>query len=198
MPPASTIKIFQDHSEWGLVGLDVKCFPQCWRYMTLAVKILDRALRGDFGFSCLLWVYSGRRGVHLWVCDQQARRLNTAARGAVAEYLQLVQGGEHKTKKIQLKGGFSPHPSVSRAYSIVKEDFEKLCLIDQDILGNKEAWTKVNRYSILAHEVSVFLKGSGFDPGLRVKSCVREEDGVLQEQRRQVEYNLRHPQAIHR
>jgi len=116
---------------------------KCWRYMTLAVKILDRALREDFGFSCLLWVYSGRRGVHLWVCDQQARRLNTAARGAVAEYLQLVQGGEHKTKKIQLKGGFSPHPSVSRAYSIVKEDFEKLCLIDQDILGNKEAWTKV-------------------------------------------------------
>ena len=143
--------------------------------MTLAVKILDRALREDFGFSCLLWVYSGRRGVHLWVCDQQARRLNTAARGAVAEYLQLVQGGEHKTKKIQLKGGFSPHPSVSRAYSIVKEDFEKLCLIDQDILGNKEAWTKVNRFSIWVHKVSVFLKVLALIPDYELRAACEKK-----------------------
>ena len=35
------------------------------------------------------------------------------------------------------------HPSVQRAVSIIKEYFEQLCLVDQDILGNKESWTKV-------------------------------------------------------
>jgi len=119
-----------------------KICAKCWRYMVVAVKILDAALREDFGFSHLLWVYSGRRGVHCWVSDQSARKLSAAARGAVAEYLQIVSGGEHKTKKVMLKND-RVHPSVRRAVDFIKKDFEQLCLKDQDILGNKEQWNKV-------------------------------------------------------
>lgn len=118
-----------------------KICSKCWRYMTVAVRILDSALREDFNFQHLLWVYSGRRGVHCWVADPEARKLSGAARGAVAEYLQLVSGGEHKTKKVIIKG--SMHPSVERAKSIIEKHFTQLCLVDQDILGNKENWTKV-------------------------------------------------------
>ena len=41
--------------------------------MKIAAKIIEQALLKAFGLKNLLFVYSGRRGIHCWVCDTKAR-----------------------------------------------------------------------------------------------------------------------------
>jgi len=108
---------------------------KCWPLMTTALKILDRALEEDFGFKHRLWVYSGRRGIHCWVADEEARKLSQQGRSAVAEYLSVIRGGESQAKKVLFRGNL--HPSLARA-SVVVEKYFKRFLKEQDILGTKE------------------------------------------------------------
>uniref|UniRef100_A0A8C5Q857 DNA primase n=1 Tax=Leptobrachium leishanense TaxID=445787 RepID=A0A8C5Q857_9ANUR len=113
---------------------------KCWTLMTIAIRILDRALHDDFGFQHRLWVYSGRRGVHCWVCDELARKLSQAERSAVAEYLSLVKGGKDSIKKVQLSDPI--HPFI-KSINIVEMYFNQYALEDQDILESKHHWEKV-------------------------------------------------------
>ncbi|KAJ8665019.1 hypothetical protein QAD02_006681 [Eretmocerus hayati] len=114
-------------------GVDICC--KCWKYLAIAIKILDQALREDFGFNSILWTFSGRRGVHCWVCDQQARLLKKSGRWAVANYLQLVTGGEFMKKKVTV--GDKIHHSAQRALKLIEPIFIEMCVIQQNMLGTE-------------------------------------------------------------
>ena len=81
-----------------------KICHKCWTFMGMAMEVMDEGLRTDFGFEHLAWFYSGRRGVHCWVCDDSARKLTNEARSAVATYFEvrayhvsMIWGGETTT-----------------------------------------------------------------------------------------------------
>ena len=50
---------------------------------------MDSGLKEDFGFKNVAWFYSGRRGIHAWICDESARTLSDAGRSAVASYFDV-------------------------------------------------------------------------------------------------------------
>lgn len=133
---------------------------KCWSFVTMAIKILDVALREDFGFKHILWVYSGRRGVHAWVCDKRARMMDDHKRKSLAAYLEVIKGGSNTNKKVNLKRPLHPHlvyispfsPNLllmdilnllndnSRSFEILKDDFVPRILEDQDPWrGNQNA-----------------------------------------------------------
>lgn len=58
----------------------------------IAVEVLKAALIEDFGFEKIMYVFSGGRGLHIWVCDERARKLKDNIRKAMIDYLRLVTG----------------------------------------------------------------------------------------------------------
>lgn len=112
---------------------------KCWPFMTMAIKTVDTALRNDFAFKHVLWIYSGRRGVHCWVCDSEARRLTNEARTAVVDYLSVNTGSNENSDR-KLKNTYDVlHPSLARAYETLEYHFEKYIASDngQAVLTNK-------------------------------------------------------------
>ncbi|OAY79889.1 DNA primase small subunit [Ananas comosus] len=132
-------------------GADV-CL-ECWPLMTIAIKVIDTALRDDFGFNHILWVYSGRRGVHCWVCDSKARRLNNEHRAAVTDYFHVYKGGENSLKKVTLAGPVL-YPFLARSYTDVLKSFfeEKLLPVAVELL---DKWQGNRRSSISKEDVNV-------------------------------------------
>ncbi|CAJ0961390.1 unnamed protein product, partial [Mesorhabditis belari] len=111
---------------------------KCWKFIALAVNILDKILEEDFGFVARMWVFSGRRGVHCWIGDVQARQLNNSQRQAVAEYLSLFSGDKMNVnfggKKVRSQ---ILHPMVNFAYkcALQSELFQSL-LFEQQWLSD--------------------------------------------------------------
>ena len=112
---------------------DAKLCNKCWKFMEVAYEILDKILREDFGFKNLLYCFSGRRGIHCWLCDNNARRLKNNGRIAIAKFIQF-QIQNVKNKVVQGLNN-KIHPSINRAISIIDKYFENDILIGQDILN---------------------------------------------------------------
>lgn len=88
---------------------ETKICRKCWAFVTMAIKVVDAALREDFGFEHILWVYSGRRGAHAWISDKRAREMDDEKRRSLAGYLEVIKGGSNSGKKVNVKRPLHPH-----------------------------------------------------------------------------------------
>lgn len=103
---------------------------KCWTFATMAIKVVDVALRDDFGFEHIMWVYSGRRGVHAWISDKEARELDDDKRRAITGYFEVLKGGAQGARRVNLKRPLHPH--VTRSLAILKPYFQNSILGDQE------------------------------------------------------------------
>ena len=102
---------------------------KCWAFATMTIKVIDVALREDFGLEHIIWVYSGRRGVHAWISDKEARELDDDKRKAITGYFEVLKGGVQGGKRVNIKRPLHPH--IARSLDILKPYFQQM-LIDQE------------------------------------------------------------------
>ncbi|KAI9093802.1 hypothetical protein DFS34DRAFT_643475 [Phlyctochytrium arcticum] len=138
---------------------------KCWEFMTVAIKILDRALREDFGFKHLLWVYSGRRGVHCWVSDSRARKLTGDQRRAIVSFLEVIKGGAEQGAGRRVNLGRTLHPSLGAAQKVVEEYFERTVLKGMNCMRTPEQIEKLVGFVQDADVIARFQQEMASRPG---------------------------------
>jgi len=111
---------------------------KCWVLMTAALKVVDRMLTQDFGFKHRLWVYSGRRGIHCWVCDKEARAMSDPARGAVISYMSIELVKREMCSRMDVGTGII-HSTLQTAYEQLEEYFETRIIEDQNLMETEES-----------------------------------------------------------
>jgi DNA primase small subunit len=124
-----------DYDDVRTCGKEAHICGKCWPLMAVAIDILNRALREDFGFKHIFFVFSGRRGVHAWVCDEKARNLSDDARSAIANYLSVYKGQEKGLAK--LSTGIESHPFIAKSHETLSKAFESKVLVEQKLLEDE-------------------------------------------------------------
>eukprot|EP01002_Notosolenus_urceolatus_P000610 NODE_1150_length_1550_cov_14.940706_g953_i0.p1 GENE.NODE_1150_length_1550_cov_14.940706_g953_i0~~NODE_1150_length_1550_cov_14.940706_g953_i0.p1 ORF type:complete len:427 (+),score=82.99 NODE_1150_length_1550_cov_14.940706_g953_i0:98-1378(+) len=121
---------------------------KCWPLMGIAAQSIDHFVQNVFDYHNILWVYSGRRGIHCWVADPAARALTDEARSALAHYMGVYEGGSDTRARLnieyQLQRGRQLHPSLELVYSsFLEPGFHTMYLSDDSENANSLANDKV-------------------------------------------------------
>jgi len=93
----------------------------CWSLVQDAVKFLDETMKEDFGFEKIIWIFSGRRGVHGWVLDHEAKFLDQKQRVAILDYLTMIKD-EKRTQSLDDIPN-EAKPLRNRIYSQIARSF---------------------------------------------------------------------------
>jgi DNA primase small subunit len=66
----------------------------CWELVKTAALWINDTLIEDFGINHnnITWVFSGRRGVHAWITEEESAVLNNEQRTSIIDYLTLFKG----------------------------------------------------------------------------------------------------------
>ncbi|KAL0236836.1 hypothetical protein PCE1_000233 [Barthelona sp. PCE] len=94
----------------------------CWRLMIVAVQVLTDILKRQYGCSHILWVYSGRRGLHCWVSDPHMLDLPNTVRAALIRSLSLCA----RRRGTMFTGGMLPDLEVIWRLHLMKT-FMQFC-----------------------------------------------------------------------
>ena len=132
----------------------------CWKYIVCGAKILERILTEDFGFKKIFYVFSGRRGIHCWVCDKRACVLNNIARTAIEKYI-YFRSEIDKLKDINIKKSkrnFADpvHPSYLSAVSLIKNSF-------YEILKEQNFFEDIKFKNILKNIITLYFEAIDID-----------------------------------
>jgi DNA primase small subunit len=116
-----------------------KLCNSCWKFMEAAYKVLREVLYEIFGFRKILWVFSGRRGMHAWVCDPEALNLDSMQRKYITNFLNVALNND-KSDRLVIPESLDKFEKV-RLFQICEKillPYEKFLFEEQNFLFHEQ------------------------------------------------------------
>lgn len=110
-----------------------KCCALCWKFIQITVELFEYEFRNTFKFKHILWVYSGRRGVHCYVLDKSARKID---RDEIIKYLIRTFKSNGEIKVIT-NNNFDEDEYVKRSVKLYIKKFNDICFKDQNLFAHE-------------------------------------------------------------
>jgi len=111
-------------------GNSKRCCKKCWPLAVVAMRFVDKFVRECFGLTQLVWLFSGRRGVHCWVMDDKAGSLTQEQREAIVSYITDLRKTFRRSRNAE-------YHALSEMAAHCEKDFTKF-IEDQQLFSNKE------------------------------------------------------------
>lgn len=86
-------------------GSDKKACNKCWGLAQFAIRTLNFLLTDIFGYKHVLFFYSGKKGFHCWVFDEEAKLLDENERTSILNYLINIKNDKYIINMIWSKFG---------------------------------------------------------------------------------------------
>lgn len=80
------------------------CCVKCWPLAVAAAAFLDAYLREAYACHKLVWLFSGRRGIHCWVYDEKCARAKPSYRSEIVDFI--------SNERQRLRSGADPLPYI--------------------------------------------------------------------------------------
>jgi len=168
----------------GAISLE-KC-DAAYPVSAAAAYILRRVLQHAFGFTELLIVYSGRRGVHVHVFDERAMSLSDEARSGVLDYVNcnMQKTDTHAPAGVRLMMDLHGlrnevyrafHTYIVGELGLLEESSGRVAFLERLNLSSYEGWDKFEpTLSPLASDVTRVDKfPTGSDAWAHIEDRIR-------------------------
>ena len=103
--------------------VDADACDKAWCVCAVGIFILQRLLKNAFGFQEFVVVYSGRRGAHLYVCDDKAMGLPDDVRAAITDFFKFVPSEDGQRAHSSTRSVMVMHELSEALHYIFEEHF---------------------------------------------------------------------------
>lgn len=104
-----------------------KVCQKCWHFIASAAQCLHYYLTQCLGYKQILFVFSGRRGLHCWVSDKAARALPSNIRSDIANFFTELPNADLRNPHVKYMYKHFLRPAYTQYYGEEPQSI-KICL----------------------------------------------------------------------